>query len=115
MSELYIAYADFTGNLENVPIAINSNINYGKNYFYGNVREPIERMAKNATTTKDVYLYVESNRNNIFWRDMVVNDLPNPGWLYLTLDGTGGVTVYGDEARTNLLGSFDGTTWSYPS
>ena len=109
-----VSCCNFTGNIENVPIAI-SNINNGFNMFYGNVKEPIERMAKNATTTKNVYFYVESNRNKIFWRDTTFSALPKPGWLYLTLDGASGVTVYGDEARTNLLGSFNGTTWSYPS
>lgn len=110
-----VSFCKFTGNIENVPIAINRDINNGRNMFYGNVKEPIERMAKNATTTKDVYFYVESNRDKIFWRDMSFADLPKPSWLYLTLNGTRGATVYGDEARTNLLGSFDGTTWSYPS
>ena len=116
MNSLAIAFCNFTGNIENVPISINNNMNYGKNSFYGNAREPIERMAKNATAAKNVYFYVENNRDKVFWRDTTAfNALPKPGWLYLTLDGTGGVTVYGNEERTNLLGSFDGTTWSYPS
>lgn len=115
MKQFDISYCNFTGNVENVPIAINSNVNYGFNEFYGNVKEPIERMAKNATTVKNVFYYVQRNKAKIFWRDMSFNDLPTPGFLYLTLDGTGGVTVYSNEERTNLLGSFDGTTWSYPS
>lgn len=115
MTSFSIQYCNFTGNVENVPIAINGSFNSGKNSFYGNVREPIERMAKNATAAKDVYYYVEMNRDKIFWRDIAFANLPKPGWLYLTLNGTGGVTVYSDEARTNLLGSFNGTTWTYPS
>lgn len=115
MERFDVSFCNFTGNIENVPIAINNNMNYGKNSFYGNVREPIERMAKNATAAKDVFFYVENNKDKIFWRDTTFSALPKPGWLYLTLDGASGVTVYGDEARTNLLGSFNGTTWSYPS
>lgn len=116
MDRFDIAFCNFTGNVKNVPIAIDSSVNYGFNVFYGNAQEPIERMAKNATTVKNVFYYVQENQAKVFWReDMSFNNLPTPGFLYLTLDGTGGVTVYGDEARTNLLGSFNGTTWSYPS
>lgn len=115
MDSVSIGNCNFTGSVENVPIAINANSNYGLNSFYGNAKEPIERMAKNATATKNVYFFTQGNRDKIFWRDTAFKDLPKPGWLYLTLDGTGGVTVYSNEERTNLLGSFNGTTWSYPS
>ena len=110
-----VSYCGFSGNLKNVPVRINDSQNYAKCSFTGDIQESIERLAKNSNTSKDVSFYFERNLNKIYWRDTTLNTFPEPGLIFLTLNGTGGVTVYRDRARIDLLGTFDGTTWTYPS
>lgn len=110
-----VAYCGFSGNLKNVPVRINDSQNYGKCYFTGDVQESIERLAKNSNISKDVSFYFGRDLDKVYWRDTSLKTFPEPGLIFLTLNGTGGVTVYRDRARTDLLGTFDGTSWSYPS
>ena len=114
MKAFGIGFCNFTGNIKNVPVVINSDQNLGLNDFNGDVKEFIERLAKNSDMAKNVFIYAKVD-SKLYWRDTLIANLPTPGYLYLTLNGTGGVTVYSNKERTNLLGSFDGTTWSYPS
>lgn len=113
---VYSYQGNLTGTIKNIPIALNSNINFGLMKITGKLDEVVERIAKNATSGYSKYIYCGVNREKITFKGSPVSTLPNSGFLYITADGGGEVKVYGDEARTNLLGTYNVTSgWTYPS
>lgn len=107
---------NLTGTIKNVPISLNSNINFGLVNVTGELDEVVERIAKNAKSGYSKYIYCEANHNKITFKGSPISTLPSPGFLYITADGAGEVKVYGNEARTNLLGTYNVTSgWTYSS
>lgn len=107
---------NLTGNLKNVPISLEADLNFAYPNIHGDVDEIFERIAKNATNSNNKFIYFGTNSSNILWRGQSVKTLPEPGKLYYSSNGAGEVKVYSNGARTNLIGTYNVTSgWTYPS
>lgn len=61
--------------------------------------------------TLDIYLY---QTNNIkFHESVIAPSTSSSTHLYISFVGNGTVNVYSDEQLTTLVGSYNGTTWTY--